>query len=280
MKRMLLAGALATSALVSSGCGFVFVARSASYPAMAVAPAASPRAFVADAGRGRTLYLETCAACHGASAMGLPKLGLPLATSRFVAAQGDDALLAFLKAGRGPSDPVNTTGVAMPPRGGNPTLTDEKLRDIMAYLRELQKRTPPGAAPSGAAAAQGAPHEPAAASMSAAAEPLVIHRCVVPPAAEGPAGLSKAYLASHMTVRRIVDQRQARLDGFFTICLALLGAHALCVLVGLVLAAWLFLRGVRRPLPREDSGLLRGAVLQWVVAAGAWLVLLPLLYLP
>lgn len=39
MKRLILAGALAVGSLMSSGCGFVFVARGASYPAARVAPA-------------------------------------------------------------------------------------------------------------------------------------------------------------------------------------------------------------------------------------------------
>ena len=40
---------------------------------------------------------------------------------------------------RGPADPLNTTGVGMPSKGGNPALTDEDLYDIVAYIRTLQK---------------------------------------------------------------------------------------------------------------------------------------------
>jgi disulfide bond formation protein DsbB len=37
------------------------------------------------------------------------------------------------------SDPLNTTGIAMPPKGGNPALTDGQIVDIVAYLRSIQK---------------------------------------------------------------------------------------------------------------------------------------------
>ena len=44
-----------------------------------------------------------------------------------------------LKTGRSTSDPANTTGVDMPPKGGNPALTDQDLLDIIAYIRTLEK---------------------------------------------------------------------------------------------------------------------------------------------
>jgi hypothetical protein len=40
-------------------------------------------------------------------------------------------------AGRSTTDPANTTGVDMPPKGGTPSLSDEDLTDIN-YLRTLQ----------------------------------------------------------------------------------------------------------------------------------------------
>ena len=51
----------------------------------------------------------------------------------------DDELVAFIKVGRDPSDPLNTTGVAMPPKAGNPALTDDDLYDVVAFVRTLQK---------------------------------------------------------------------------------------------------------------------------------------------
>ena len=49
----------------------------------------------------------------------------------------DDALLAFIKQGRSPSDPKNTTGIQMPPKGGNPAMSDDDILDVIAYLRTM-----------------------------------------------------------------------------------------------------------------------------------------------
>ena len=59
--------------------------------------------------------------------------------SDFVKGLSDQELLAFIKKGRPTSDPANTTGVDMPPKGGNPSLTDQQILDIIAYIRSLQK---------------------------------------------------------------------------------------------------------------------------------------------
>lgn len=92
-----------------------------------------------DPARGQTLFMNTCIACHAPGAEGFPGLGKNLATSQFVAGASDADLVAFIKTGRDVSDPLNTTGVAMPPKGGNPALDDQALFDIVAYLRTLQK---------------------------------------------------------------------------------------------------------------------------------------------
>lgn len=73
---------------------------------------------------GEKIFASACAACHGQD----------LTQSEFIAAKTDRELVEFLKVGGLPDEsPV------MPPRGGNPSLTDEKLEDIAAYLRSLQK---------------------------------------------------------------------------------------------------------------------------------------------
>ena len=51
----------------------------------------------------------------------------------------DDDALAFVKKGRSTSDPLNTTKVDMPPKGGNPALSDDDVLDIISYLRFLAK---------------------------------------------------------------------------------------------------------------------------------------------
>jgi disulfide bond formation protein DsbB len=78
-----------------------------------------------------------CSACHGPDARGIPNLGKDLVTSEFVAGLTDEELLQFIKMGRPIWDPLNTTGLDMPPKGGNPALTDEEILAIIAYLRSL-----------------------------------------------------------------------------------------------------------------------------------------------
>lgn len=87
---------------------------------------------------GMSLYAKTCIACHGAGGTGIKGNGKALVKNEFVGSQDDDSLLAFIKRGRDPSDPKNTTGVGMPPKGGNPALSEDDLLDIIAYVRTLQ----------------------------------------------------------------------------------------------------------------------------------------------
>lgn len=102
----------------------------------AVAPATSSRG---DAVAGQQLFLATCAACHGPAGEGIPGLGKDMTTSQFIADNSNAELVEFIKVGRDPSDPLNTTGVAMPSKGGNPSLDEDELFDIVAYLRSLQE---------------------------------------------------------------------------------------------------------------------------------------------
>jgi len=87
--------------------------------------------------RGHDLFKGTCATCHGPEAEGMPKLGKNLHDNAFVRGESGEALVAFLKQGRPATHPDNTTRVDMPPKGGNPALTDEDLKAIVAYLRSI-----------------------------------------------------------------------------------------------------------------------------------------------
>lgn len=91
-----------------------------------------------DATEGAEVYAGTCSSCHGPDAMGIEGLGKNLHANAFVAERTDDEMLAFVKIGRPAGDPLNTTGVDMPPKGGNPALTDEDLMDVIAYVRTLK----------------------------------------------------------------------------------------------------------------------------------------------
>ena len=112
-------------------------------PAAAVEEAAAPVEEVAvsvgDAANGETLYSQTCIACHGPGGIGVVNLGKDMTQSEFIADLNDAELLAFIKRGRDVSDPANTTGVAMPPKGGNPAISDEQIMDIVAYIRTIHQ---------------------------------------------------------------------------------------------------------------------------------------------
>jgi mono/diheme cytochrome c family protein len=84
---------------------------------------------------GKQLYQVSCSSCHGADLRGVQGLGKNLLTSEFIAGQTDAELHAFIVKGRAIWDEQNTTGIDMPPRGGNPTLSDEDINHIIAYIR-------------------------------------------------------------------------------------------------------------------------------------------------
>ncbi len=89
---------------------------------------------------GFDLFVSSCAACHGQGAEGIENQGLPLTTSGFVRSKSDEELIRFIKSGRPVWDPSNTTGIDMPPKGGNPAITDGQLQTIVDYLRALQDK--------------------------------------------------------------------------------------------------------------------------------------------
>lgn len=121
-------------ALVAAACG----GSDSSDTTAAAAADTTAAAGSGDATHGEELYQGTCAACHGADATGIDGLGKDLHDNEFTNSLTDPELITFLEVGRPASDPLNTTGVDMPPKGGNPALTDQDLQDIVAYLRTLQ----------------------------------------------------------------------------------------------------------------------------------------------
>lgn len=89
-----------------------------------------------DRGRGAAVFNGTCIACHGSDGSGnLP--GVPdLAGKSGLLSQNDAVLLERMKEGyQSPGSPM-----AMPPRGGDPALTDADLMAVLQYMRtEFQK---------------------------------------------------------------------------------------------------------------------------------------------
>jgi cytochrome c5 len=72
---------------------------------------------------GRGVYLRACAACHAIGTAGAPRLGDSRAWAPRLEA-GASVLDASVLRGRG----------AMPPKGGNASLTDEDVRAALAYM--------------------------------------------------------------------------------------------------------------------------------------------------
>jgi len=105
----------------------------------AATPAAAPAEPTRAAGPpdGKALYGATCTACHGPAGKGVPGLGKDMTDSAFVDGLSDSELADFIEEGRTVEDPLNTTGVAMPPNGLNTTLTDEDRLAIARFIRSL-----------------------------------------------------------------------------------------------------------------------------------------------
>ncbi|HZJ48803.1 MAG TPA: cytochrome c, partial [Acidimicrobiia bacterium] len=87
---------------------------------------------------GKQIVSESCSACHGSDFNGVSGLGPSFFDNGFIQSEGDADLVVFIKVGRLNNDPENKSGVAMPPYGGNPRLTDADLADVVTFLRILQ----------------------------------------------------------------------------------------------------------------------------------------------
>ncbi len=124
--------------------------------AVTAAPAAAAPAFDMDkVAAGQKVLQTTCFACHGMDAKGIPGLGKNLIESPFVHGLSDQELVAFIIKGRAATDAGNTTGIAMPPRGGNPAITDQQIEDVVTYIRYQTAK-----ANGGLSAAPAAPAKP------------------------------------------------------------------------------------------------------------------------
>jgi cytochrome c5 len=102
-------------------------------PAAAPAVAAAPTAVAAaatgsDAGKGKSVYESSCAACHAAGVAGAPKTGDKTAWAPRLKT-GKDALYASVIKGKG----------AMPAKGGNASASDADLKAAVDYLTGLAK---------------------------------------------------------------------------------------------------------------------------------------------
>ena len=97
---------------------------------VAAAPvaAAAPAAAGGDAAKGKSLYESSCAACHAVGVAGAPKAGDKAAWAPRLKT-GKDALYAAVTKGKG----------AMPPKGGNASLSEADIKTAVDYLTGLAK---------------------------------------------------------------------------------------------------------------------------------------------
>ncbi len=118
--------------------GEVFVDPNAPPPApaepvaVAAAPGAAPAPAAAapagGAGKGKGIYDTSCAACHTAGVAGAPKTGDKAAWGARLKA-GNSALVASAIKGKG----------AMPPKGGNMSLSDDDIKAAVEYMVSASK---------------------------------------------------------------------------------------------------------------------------------------------
>jgi hypothetical protein len=182
----------------------------------------------------------------------------------------DEELLAFVQVGRMPFDPLNTTGIQMPPRGGNPLLKKEDLQDIIAYVRTFE------APPDGAVTAE-----------APADEVFWIPHSSIPDAPPGPPGVEPTVLRETapvaVPVKHVVPARDplrpANAHMFFVFYFLMTGLHGVHVLAGMAVMAWLLVRALRGHFSAAYFTPVDLGGLYWHVVDLIWIFLFPLFYL-
>lgn len=233
-----------------------------------------------DPDKGSTLYLRSCMACHGLKGQGLPGLGKPLQTSKFAADLDDIGFVEFLVVGRSVKDPLNTTGAAMLPRGGNPSLRNQDLMDIVAHVRTLQKD---------ALSATSDEKSGNDGKLPIVNGQIILPRSVIALAPDGPSGVvllqdkasgsysvlpSNADLAPTETL-----ERPANAHLFFAIYFGMTGLHGLHVLGGIGVITWLLIRAQRGHFDNGYFTPVDLGGLYWHIVDVIWIFLFPLFYL-
>jgi len=113
--------------LIANQAGAKFKEKPAAAPAQQQA-AASAQAKPAAATDGKAVYDKVCFACHAQSVAGSPKVGDKAAWAPRLK-QGTDTLVQSVIKGKG----------AMPPKAGNPSLTDAEIRAAVEFLASQAK---------------------------------------------------------------------------------------------------------------------------------------------
>lgn len=267
----LFVGALAAERAAGGGPGPVIDLRAAAAPvppgtagaaALATSVPLVPLA-AGDPVLGQRAFAASCAACHGAQGQGVPALAPGLREAPFVRTATDDQLRAVIVNGRTADAPDSVSQRLMPPRGGNPFLSDKDVGDIIAFLHEM--------ASNGTAATS--------ALVAAVVDPqTLIPRWVVPLAATGPAGLAPQSRAGPPPVGDTAAAVSADGGPVHLLYFGFLGLLAFHVLLATAVGARLLAHAWAGDAGARGAALARALRVQWVAVGAAWLVLLPLFY--
>ncbi len=261
------------------------------------------------------IWNGTCRSCHGVAGEGVTGQGRDIRSSEFIQTRDDRQLLDYVKVGRTIDDPLNTTGMAMPARGGNPLLTDQDIIDVIAFVKSFQIPIAPDTAkdttqeeaeadnvainqdtvPDEAAPADVAITDVAAVDESAvepAKEEFWIPASSIPQARSAPSGLNASMLAahedapppSHLTaaspIHQSVDpERPANAHLFFAYYFVMTGLHGLHVIAGLGLIGWLMFRSLWGHFSSSYFAPVDLGGLYWHIVDLIWIFLFPLFYL-
>lgn len=81
---------------------------------------------------GEAIYSQTCIACHGAKGKGAIPGVADLTKADGALAKSDEDLIRSI------TDGIQSSGaaLAMPAKGGNPTLAEADIRAVLSYLRD------------------------------------------------------------------------------------------------------------------------------------------------
>ena len=239
--------------------------------------------------KGRKVWMTTCRACHGIGGEGAPGQGKDIRGSEFIRSRADDEMVAFVKVGRMPFDPLNTTGIMMPPNGGNPMLRDEDLRNVIAHIRTFEGL---GEGSDEGSTGESAGGEAVAQTGTPEDGEFWIPRSSIPPAATGPPGLNPGVLAA-MTSAPLRDHadvenpdrstpepvRPANAHLFFSVYFLMTGLHGIHVAGGMVLITWLLIRAGKGHFGRAYYTPIDLGGLYWHLVDLIWIFLFPLFYL-
>ncbi len=95
-------------------------------------PAVSAEKPTQQVSNGKTIYKQTCIACHGSNGKGaIP--GVPDFTNKSGPLSKSDSILLrhTINGFQSPGSPM-----AMPPKGGNPKLSNADLQNVLTYIRQ------------------------------------------------------------------------------------------------------------------------------------------------